>query len=141
MTKKTYCPMTVEYEELLMNQAIAGGCEYMPATENGKKIVCNQCKTNVHYWYAFDNDLPVEPLESDVLYVSASDPVDAQCKIVLKATPGMGFFGSASGQISNGYLEEPLVNTTMTPYGYVDISSMGALGFLGTSTIGIIHNS
>lgn len=40
MTKKAYCPMTVEYEALMMNQAIAGGCTYMT---NGGTKNCEDC--------------------------------------------------------------------------------------------------
>lgn len=40
MTKKTYCPMTIEHEALEMNQAVAGGCTYM---RSGGAKNCEDC--------------------------------------------------------------------------------------------------
>lgn len=95
MTKKTYCPMTIEHEALEMNQAVAA-CQNRLLYSGA---VCDSCVSG-HTWDIYDEDGVISQQETFIA-VSASDPKQGMCTANLGATTGNRPLGDV-GQVWEG---------------------------------------
>lgn len=139
MTKKSYCPMTIEHEMLMMNQAIAGNCTYYKMSDFA---ACEDCCDALdrygyhdqhHSWMVFGKKTAAGEWANDAIGISIGDAKafgrgDAYTSTCYTSPSGRIYSGAAVRQTSNvrvGYFDPCHESQLIT---YVDGYSYGADG-------------
>lgn len=137
MTKKIYCPMTIEHEALEMNQAVAGNCAY---TKMSEIATCEDCcdvldnfgyHNQHHSWKVYGKKTAAGEWANDAIGISIGDAeaygrVGQYTSTCYTSPSGKITDGAAVRQTSNvrvGYFDPCHENQTIT---YVTGFSYGA---------------